>query len=198
MTNALTFPADEAMSAMGPKGHKWLAHYDRGEILFESEDAIVSGGRGRGNKRKLSVEAIVQGTIALGLIDAGLQVKEAYVIGAKFAYSGGYAGPFLTDENANVDPARDRHAGHLFRKGRTLLVCRVETPLKGKDGFHFISDADPTYQSFENVSQASLIIDAVDSPDGAPLVVMNVTAVCDHVCDVLGLDRKSVFGGEAV
>lgn len=82
-----TFPASRAVDVMGPKGRRWYGHKKYGKIV-DIENHAGADGLGRGKEVMLSVEAVFQGCIALGLIDCGVEVLRAYTIGARIAYLG--------------------------------------------------------------------------------------------------------------
>lgn len=195
MTDALFFPSDVALAAMGNTSKRWQAHVDQGKVLVESErDAVLKGGRGRGNKRQISIDAIVQGNIALKLIDAGFDVQLAYRIGASFAYQGGAPGERLTDETAALNPVLDRFAGRLFGVGQTLLICSVVADFDLARDLAIVSDADPALSGVDGFSQAAMLIDRVGGPDDGPRVVMNLTLLCAQIAKSLDIDCQDAFG----
>lgn len=197
--DVLYFPAETALAAMGNTSKRWQSHLEQGKIDVEThQHAIKSSGPGRGKKREISLEAIAQGAIALALIDAGVNVREAYRVGACFAYSGGFQGKILTDPTAPIDPARDRHAGRLFGHGQTILVFTVGSNALTDEKTAIISDADPAFAGFEGVSQISLLIDATCGPDEAPRIFINLSVLCERICDELHLNCTAVFGGGVV
>jgi hypothetical protein len=143
----------------------------------------------------ISLEAVMQGAIALALIDAGTEVRAAYRIGAAFAYSGSITGKRLTDEAAKLDPVLDRLPCMLFGKGQTLLVYAVGADFSSGDGLAIVSDADPSLAGVEGFGQAAMLIDRVLGTDGGPRVVMNLTLLCDQVAKALDIDSLTAFGG---
>ena len=148
MTDTLFFPSDVALAAMGNTSKRWQSHLEQGKIFVESEkDTNAKSERGRGKKRQLSLDAITQGSIALTLIDAGVEVKHAYRIGAEFAYMH-TTSPARTDNpSLPLNPTQDRLAGKLFDKGQTILVCSTGVLAHGETGLSFVSDADPDLAS---------------------------------------------------
>jgi hypothetical protein len=196
MTKTVFFPSDVALAAMGNTSKRWPSHLEQGKIFIESElQAVSTSGPGRGRKRKISLEAVVQGAIALALIDAGTEVRRAYRIGAAFAYQGSIAGQLLTDETSRLDPVLDRLPGKLFAEGQTLLVYAVGTDHGHGGGLAIISDADPSLSGVIGFSQAAMLIDRVSGADGGARVVMNLTLLCAQVARDLEIDFDSAFGG---
>lgn len=197
MTDTIFFPSDVALAAMGNTSKRWQSHLEQGKIFIESEKhAVSASGPGRGRKRELSLDAITQGSIALALIDAGVEVAEAYRIGAKFAYSGTTSDFRLIDPSLPLNPTRDRFAGKLFSSGQTILVYSTGKLAHGQVALSFLSDADPDLLTDSELSQVAKFIDRVDGRSGSARILMNLSVMCERISKVLGLDCKDAFGGE--
>ena len=197
MTDTIFFPSDVALAAMGNTSKRWQSHLEQGKIFIESEKSVNSkAGRGRGNKRQLSIEAIIQGSIALTLIDAGVEVKLAYRNGAEFAYMH-TPSPARTDNSSlPLNPTKYRLAGKLFDKGQTILVCSTGVLAHGETGLSFVSDADPDLSSDGDLSQTASLIERVDGRPGSARILINLSLMCQRISKVLGVDCQKVFGGE--
>ncbi|UWR29243.1 hypothetical protein K3758_12890 [Sulfitobacter sp. W002] len=195
MTDIVFFPADVALAAMGNTSKRWQSHLEQGKIYIESGfQAHKASGPGRGRKRQISLEAVVQGAIALALVDAGTKVEVAYRIGADFAYSSKINGPRLTDAGAPLEPAKDRFACKLFGQGQTLLVYAVGAGYDEDGALAIVSDADPAVAGVDGFGQATMLIDCVNSADGSPRVVMNLTLLCAQIAKSLDIDFQRAFG----
>lgn len=197
MTGTIYFPADIALAAMGNTSKRWQAHNDQGKIFIESEaSAVFTSGPGRGKKRQLSIDAITQGGIALTLIDAGVEVKRAYRLGAEFAYSVTTSPARKADPALPLSPTQDRLAGKLFDEGQTFLVCSTGVLAYGETGLSFVSDADPDLTSDGDLSQTASLIESVDGRPGTARILVNLSVMCQRISNKLGIDCQETFGGE--
>lgn len=197
MTKTVFFPSDVALAAMGNTSKRWQSHLEQGKIFIESEkNATSTSGPGRGKKRKLSIDAITQGSIALTLIDAGIDVKLAYRIGAEFAYTHTTSPARIADPSLPMIATQDRLAGKLFGEGQTILVCSTGIPAYGQKGVSFVSDADPYLASDGDLSQTASLIERVDGRPGTARILVNLSVMCQRISNKLGIDCQKTFGGE--
>lgn len=195
MSSAIFHDVESVRRAMRDGSKRYERHLERGLVAIESSQ-IKSSGPGRGRKRLFSTWAVMQGAIALPLIDCGVDARTAYMIGARFVYSGGFEGPLLTDSTAKLDPSRDRAAGRLFGAGDTWLVVGPVSA-SGERDFTFVSDADPTFSPPRGASQLGMIAEAVCDGEPGPRIFMNISALCAFVADALDIDGDAEFGGVA-
>ncbi|MGJ5621165.1 hypothetical protein [Sulfitobacter sp. MF3-043] len=199
MTDTLFFPSDVALAAMGNTSKRWQSHLEQGKIFIESEkDANAKSERGRGKKRQLSLDAITQGSIALTLIDAGVEVKLAYRNGAEFAYTHTTSPARMIDPSLPLNPTQDRLAGKLFDEGQTILVCSTGVLAHGQNGLSFVSDADPDLAPSNELSQTANLIECVDGRPGSARILINVSMMCHRISKALDIDCQKTFGGERI
>lgn len=199
MDHTLYFSSDIALAAMGNTSKRWQSHLEQGKIFNESDKhAVSTDGPGRGKKRQLSLDAITQGSIALTLIDAGVDVKLAYRVGAEFAYTHTASPARVIDSSLPLESSQDRLAGKLFDKGQTILVCSTGVLAHGQNGLSFVSDADPDLASENELSQTASLIERVDGRPGSARILVNLSLMCQRISKVLDIDCQKTFGGGAV
>ena len=194
MNDTLYFPADRALAAMGNTSRRWQNHLDMGKIFVPPDiDPVNSQGPGRGKLRRLSLEAIVQGAIAFALTDCGVDVREAYRVGAQFVYLGEIRGPFGHDETAPLDPVLDRMAGKLFPDGETYLIFTVGDMALHENRISIISDKNPAFDTSRGVSAPSAVIYAADGESTAPRIILNLSHLCLQIASSLGINFTAAF-----
>lgn len=190
MPKGKAFPASRATIVMGPGGGRWYGHKKYGKIV-DLENHAGSDGLGRGKEIMLSVPAILQGSVALRLIDCGVEVRRAYMIGAKVAYLGqGMLVAFGDGPAPDPDPNIFRAAGKVFRDGFTWLIV---SPLGDADrclNFEIFSDASLT--GIDGSKALVSILTPVDS-DHQPNIFLNLTDLCSHISGCLDLPFRETF-----
>ncbi len=184
------FPASRATIVMSPSGGRWYGHKKYGKIV-DIENHAGSDGLGRGKEIMLSVPAILQGSIALRLIDCGVEVRRAYMIGAKVAYLGqGMPVTFGNDPEPKPDPKFFREAGKIFRDGFTWLIV---SPWGDADNYlncEIFSDAG---LAGVDGSKALVSIPIPVDSDHQPNVFLNLTEVCSYIAKCLDLPFRETF-----
>ncbi|MCB1406828.1 MAG: hypothetical protein KDK01_11390 [Rhodobacteraceae bacterium] len=192
--DALYFPADRALVAMGNTSRRWESHYDSKKVYApDDEDPVRSQGAGRGRLRQLSLATIAQGRIAFSLIDCGVEVREAYRVGAQFVYLGEIRGPFGRDTSAPLDPVLDRMAGRLFAKGDTYLIYSVGALEPYESRISIISDSDPAFGAKSGRTTLGAVLHTVDGDGSAPRIVLNLSQLCAQIAATLSLDFTAAF-----
>ncbi|MFV0515049.1 MAG: hypothetical protein ACK5MY_15690 [Jhaorihella sp.] len=187
------FPADLALEAMGNTSSRWQNHLDTGKIHIPDGVSLVSShGPGRGKRRQFPLETIAQGAVAFALIDAGVDVREAYRIGANLVYLGTNR-PLGFDHDAPPDPALDRDPGRLFAEGETYLIYAVGEVAPHEDRFAIVSDANPAFRAVAPTSALSCVIGAVGGDDDAPRIVLNLSDICRRIADALCIPFTAAF-----
>lgn len=193
-TDALYFPADQALKAMGDTSRRWPNHIDLNKVYSPpGVNPFVYQGRGRGKQRQLPLETIIQGRIAFTLIDCGVDVRAAYRICSQFVYLGNMPESFSFGSGRQFDPARDRAAGRLFATGTTYLVHSVAPLEPHENNTAIISDADPAFNLTAADTALAAILHAVDGEGSAPRIVLNLSAICAEIAASLSLDFTTTF-----
>lgn len=187
------FPASKALEAMGNTSLRWENHFDLGKVaLPEGIEAVKRYGSGRGKQRELSMAAILQGAVALRLIDCGVAIPAAYKIGLEVAFTSN-----LENEPPRTAPGpMSRGEGRLFERGITWLVIEparsAEVP-----PFTICTDADPRFSpprasSFEGAHKA------IAGEPHNPRILVNLTALAASICVALVMWEGAPFGGPQI
>lgn len=191
----ITFPKSVIISVMGPNGGRWINHRKFGQIAY-IDDHAGPDGSGRGVEVRLSIGAILQGCIALRLIDCGVEVRRAYQIGAKVAYFGQGLPPSFGDSPPpKPDPMSFRSAGRLFRDGDTWLIVSPWGDDGGCLNYEMFTDA--TLAGVDGSRALASILTPVDA-DHQPNIFLNVTEVCRFIAKCLELSFEDTFLTESV
>jgi len=184
------FPASLAETAMGPGGKRWRGHWKYGRIA-DIENYAGSDGLGRGKETMFSPPAILQCNIALGLIDCGVEVRRAYMIGAKVAYFGqGMPVKFGSDPEPEPDPLTFREAGKMFRDGFTWLIVSPLGDAGSSLNCEIFSDA--SLAGVDGSKALVSILTPVDA-DHQPNIFLNLTEVCSYIAKCLDLPFRETF-----
>ena len=193
-SEGLYFPADKALIAMGNTSRRWQNHFDMNKVFVpEGVKSVASRGPGRGRLRQLSLETVEQGAIAFALIDCGVDVREAYWVGAQFAYYGQQSKP----DQIQTRSAFTRAPGKLFAVGDTFLIFANEGAERQQRRLAIVSDADPMFDLNKGESVPGAVIGAVEGRGAAPRIVLNLSKICGQIAASLGLSFTAVFLSEA-
>jgi hypothetical protein len=74
------------------------------------------------------------------------------------------------------------------------LVYAVGAGCDEDGALAIVSDADPAVAGVDGFGQAAMLIDCVNSTDGSPRVVMNLTLLCAQIARSLDIDFQRAFG----
>lgn len=200
------YPVKAALEAMAWGGAERYLRHRTGKKVFASDLGARTAKHvgpnkiGPGETIHFTADAIVQGAIALRLIDCGCDVAHAYRIGAAFAYQGDMRGPamvtFGDDAPAELVPALDRMPGKLFGAGQTLLIWCPDTKLAaGQEAFRIVSTADPAIpEGTASQVYGTLALFAGGGDDSAPRVIIDLSALCLCIARRLHASARDLFG----
>lgn len=151
-------------------------HINRGYVMGQGPRATAN--KKPGKHERFSIYSLIEFALAYRIEAAGVGLKEAFIYAANFAHAGQ-----IDYTSGSIDSHPERYPGLPFHHkhgvtymgmmaGQSVTVAAGKTTL---DALRFT------------------LCRATNSPDSAPMIVMNVTAFFCEVCAALGEDYRVVL-----